>query len=63
MELDRIVITGIGITSPLGNDLGTLRENLLNGKSGVTRFPVRNMGDLPAGVCDFEQTKHQKGRK
>ena len=47
---ERIVITGVGLTSPLGDDLVTLRENLLAGLSGVTRFPVRNMGDLPAGV-------------
>ncbi|MDG1139497.1 MAG: beta-ketoacyl-[acyl-carrier-protein] synthase family protein [Opitutales bacterium] len=63
MHLDRIVISGIGLTSPLGNDLGTFRQNLLAGNSGVSRFPVRNMGDLPAGVCDFEQTKHQKRKE
>ena len=63
MQLDRIVITGIGLTSPLGNDIATFRENLLAGKSGVSRFPVRNMGDLPAGVCDFEQTKYQKRKE
>ena len=63
MQLDRIVITGIGLTSPLGNDVATFRENLLAGKSGVSRFPVRNMGDLPAGVCDFEQTKYQKEKR
>ncbi len=63
MKLDRIVITGIGLTCPLGNDIGEFRRNLLAGKSGVTRFPVRNMGDLPAGVCDFEQTKYQKRKE
>lgn len=56
---ERIVITGIGLTSPLGDGLPALRQNLLAGKSGVTSFPVRNMGDLPAGVCDFDTTKHQ----
>ena len=63
MQLDRIVISGIGLTCPLGNDLATFRENLLTGNSGVSRFPVRNMGDLPAGVCDFEQTKYQKRKE
>jgi len=63
MQLDRIVISGIGLTCPLGNDLATFREKLLAGHSGVSRFPVRNMGDLPAGVCDFEQTKHQKRKE
>ena len=63
MLKERIVITGIGLTSPLGNDLDSFRANLLAGKSGVTTFPVRNMGDLPAGVCDFEKTKYQKRKE
>ena len=44
MLQERIVITGIGLTSPLGNDLETYRSKLLAGASGVTSFPVRNMG-------------------
>ena len=60
---ERIVITGVGLTCPLGNDLATYREALLEGRSGVRSFPVRNMGDLPAGVCDFEQTKYQKRKE
>ena len=60
---ERIVITGLGLTSPLGNDLSTFRAALLKGKSGVSRFPVRNMGDQPAGVCDFERTKYQNRKE
>ena len=63
MSLPRIVITGIGLTCPLGNDLPTYREALLAGKSGVSLFPVRNMGEQPAGVCNFEQTKYQKRKE
>ena len=63
MLKERIVITGVGLTSPLGNDLATFRSNLLEGKSGVTTFPVRNMGEQPAGVCDFDQTKYQKRKE
>ena len=63
MSKERIVITGVGLTSPLGNDLGTYREALLEGRSGVSSFPVRNMGDLPAGVCDFEKTKYQNRKE
>tara|TARA_B100002019_G_scaffold291135_1_gene310472 strand:- start:1157 stop:2401 length:1245 start_codon:yes stop_codon:yes gene_type:complete len=62
-QLPRIVLTGIGLTCPLGNDLPTYRESLLAGKSGVSLFPVRNMGDQPAGVCDFDQTKYQKRKE
>ena len=63
MNRERIVITGLGLTSPLGNDLDTYRKALMEGKSGVRFFPVRNMGDLPAGVCEFEQTKYQKRKE
>ena len=63
MLQERIVITGIGLTSPLGNNLESFREKLLAGQSGVSTFPVRNMGELPAGVCDFEQTKYQKRKE
>ena len=63
MLQERIVITGIGLTSPLGNDLESFREKLLAGVSGVSTFPVRNMGNQPAGVCDFEQTKYQKRKE
>jgi Beta-ketoacyl synthase, N-terminal domain len=37
----RVVITGMGVTSSLGHDVGTFYDNLLAGKSGVshiTRF-------------------------
>ena len=63
MNQERIVITGVGLTSPLGNDLDTYRKALLDGQSGVSTFPVRNMGELPAGVCEFEQTKYQKRKE
>ncbi len=63
MNQERIVITGVGLASPLGNELGTYRKALLEGRSGVSTFPVRNMGELPAGVCEFEQTKYQKRKE
>ena len=63
MLQERIVITGIGLTSTLGNNLESFREKLLAGVSGVSTFPVRNMGNQPAGVCDFEQTKYQKRKE
>ena len=47
----------------MGNDLPTYREALLAAKSGVSLFPVRNMGEQPAGVCDFDQTKYQKRKE
>ena len=60
---DRIVITGIGLTSPNGNTLGEFRQSLLDGKSGVVDYETRYMGAVLAGVCDFEQTKYQKRKE
>jgi 3-oxoacyl-[acyl-carrier-protein] synthase II len=59
----RIVITGIGLTAPNGNDLTTFRQSLLNGKSGVRKFSTRYMGEVLAGVCDFDELKYQKKKE
>jgi 3-oxoacyl-[acyl-carrier-protein] synthase II len=58
-ERERIVITGIGLTSPLGNNLSELRDGLLNGRSGITHTEIRHMGVVAAGLCKFDETKHQ----
>ena len=60
---DRIVITGIGLTSPNGNSLAEYREALLNGRSGVGPYDIRYVGETLAGVCDFDELKHQKRRE
>ena len=55
----RIVITGVGLTSPNGNDLETYRKNLLAGVSGVTPYEIRYFGETVAGQCDFDNKRHQ----
>ena len=47
----RIVITGIGLTAPNGNTLAEFRAALLAGKSGVTTYEIRYVGETLAGVC------------
>ena len=59
---DRIVITGIGLTSPNGNTLSEYREALLAGRSGVSDYEIRYVGKTLAGVCDFDELKYQKRR-
>lgn len=59
-EDQRIVITGLGLTSPNGNDWSTFREALLEKRSGVKPYEIRYFGETLAGICDFEQTKYQK---
>lgn len=58
----RVVVTGMGIISPLGNDLELSWQNILSGKSGartVTRFDV---SDYPtkfaASVENFDEINH-----
>ncbi|MFT7485595.1 MAG: 3-oxoacyl-[acyl-carrier-protein] synthase II [Candidatus Paceibacteria bacterium] len=62
-ELPRIVITGVGLTSPNGNDLASYRANLLAGKSGVSDYEIRHVGKTHAGICDFETTRYQKRKE
>src|ERR1043166_7889124 len=45
MNERRVVITGMGVTTPVGNDLDVFWQNLVAGKSGigpVTRFDATN---------------------
>ena len=56
----RVVITGIGLTSPNGNSLEEYRHNLLNKVSGVQNYNIRYIGDTHAGICHFDQLKYQR---
>jgi len=62
-DSERIVITGVGLTAPLGNTLGELRANLLAGKSGVEAFETRYLGKTLAGICRFDELKYQKKKE
>jgi len=55
----RVVITGIGLSSPNGNSLAEFRENLLEGRSGVKPYEIRYVGKTVAGICDFDATRYQ----
>ena len=59
-DLPRIVITGIGLTSPIGDTLKDVRANLLNGRSGVDHYEIRHVGKTLAGVCHFDPLRYQK---
>ncbi|MBE0411602.1 MAG: beta-ketoacyl-[acyl-carrier-protein] synthase family protein [Anaerolineales bacterium] len=59
----RIVITGVGLTAPNGNNLAEFRQNLLAGKSGVGKIETHYMGEVIAGVCDFDPLKHQRKKE
>jgi 3-oxoacyl-[acyl-carrier-protein] synthase II len=59
-ERNRIVITGIGLAAPNGNNLGEFRESLLAGRSGVRPYEIRYVGATVAGVCGFDEQRYQK---
>ena len=58
----RVVVTGLGMISPLGNDLATSWKAALEGKSGVvrvTQFDASALGSQIAGeVKDFDASKY-----
>lgn len=58
-DAQRIVITGIGLTAPNGNNLGEFRDALLNCRSGVQHAEIRYMGKQVAGMCNFDEFKYQ----
>jgi len=59
----RIVITGVGLTAPNGNNLAEFRQNLLAGKAGIERLETHYMGEVVAGVCHFDPLKYQKKKE
>ena len=59
----RIVITGIGLTAPNGNNLQEFRHNLLAGKSGVGTIETHYMGEVLAGMCDFDPLRYQRKKE
>ena len=62
----RVVITGLGITSPVGNTIDSAWDNLVNGRSGIgpiTRFDASDFNSQIAGeVKDFDVTQYINSR-
>ena len=69
MSSRRVVVTGLGIVSPLGNDLASTWDGIVNGRSGIgpiTHFDTTNFTTKIAGeVRDFDVTRwvHPKDAK
>jgi len=57
----RVVVTGVGIISPIGNDVPTFWSNLISGVSGVDIIKAFPVDDLPvkigAEVKNFDPTE------
>ena len=46
----RVVVTGLGAVTPIGNDVPTYWQNLLAGKSGAARFTAFDSSDLEVQI-------------
>lgn len=57
----RVVVTGLGAATPIGNDVPTYWQNLVAGKSGIARLTAFDPSDLEvqigAEVKDFDPTQ------
>ncbi|RDW20114.1 beta-ketoacyl-[acyl-carrier-protein] synthase II [Oceanobacillus arenosus] len=58
----RVVLTGSGVVSPLGNDVETLWTNIKNGKSGIKRLVSEEYKDISTKIAgyidDFDAEKY-----
>src|SRR5262245_31965874 len=46
----KVVVTGIGIVSPVGTSVATVWENLLAGRSGIAKAEFLKGSELPAHI-------------
>ncbi len=61
----RVVITGMGVVTPIGNGVEVFWDGLLSGKSGIhriTRFDVDGLPCQIAGEVDFDVSEHIEKR-
>ncbi|OZU90634.1 beta-ketoacyl-[acyl-carrier-protein] synthase II [Virgibacillus indicus] len=64
MEERRVVITGLGAVTPVGNDVKTMWASIMEGKSGIDFVTKVNKDDFPAKVAaevkDFDPTEYME---
>ena len=67
MQRRRVVVTGLGIISPVGNSIAEAWQNVLAGKSGVsrvTRFDASRLSCQIAGeVKGFDVTQYLSAKE
>ncbi|MFJ5765038.1 beta-ketoacyl-ACP synthase II [Lysinibacillus sp. NPDC093210] len=64
--MERVVITGMGVVSPLGNDVKTFWNNLMNGQSGISMidtFDTTNQKTKIAGIIKDFKAEEALGKK
>lgn len=67
MDKRRVVVTGMGAVTPVGNDVNSMWESLIQGESGIDKVTRVNPDDFPAKVAaevkDFDPTLYMDKRE
>ena len=62
--MKRVVVTGLGVISPVGNDVASTWDSLINGRHGIgplTRFDATGLkASLAAEIKDFDPTSYME---
>jgi beta-ketoacyl-acyl-carrier-protein synthase II len=66
-EQRRVVVTGMGLVTSLGQDLDTFWASLMEGRSGVGRITAFDPGgfttQIAAEVCDFDPERYMERKE
>ena len=57
----RVVVTGIGVVSPIGNNINDFKKNLINGTNGISYITLFDTSDHKikiAGECKIDLENH-----
>lgn len=57
----KVVVTGIGVVSPVGNDVKTFWDNICAGKSGIRTIDTFDTSDLPAKIAGIAEDVEPDG--
>lgn len=67
MDKRRVVVTGLGIVSPVGNSVATAWDNVVNGVSGIDRITHFDAGTFAAQIAgevkDFDVTAYLSAKE
>lgn len=59
--MTRVFVTGMGVLTPIGNDVPTFWGNLLAGKSGAGRVTGFDFGDMPHNIaCEVKDFRPEQ---
>lgn len=67
MAARRVAVTGLGVVSPVGNDVGSFWESLKAGRSGIGPITCVDTSELPVKIAgevkDFDPSRRMDGKE